>query len=68
MKKARLDLTTDNTEDVISTLSTFIVHKADLEDRFMWIPFYWAQADPAGKLDLEQEFMEIPFYWSGAPS
>ena len=68
VKKARLDLTTDNTENVISTLSTFVVHKVDLEARFMDIPFYWSQADPAGKLDLEAEFMEIPFYWSGAPS
>jgi len=32
------------------------------------IPFYWAQADPAGKLELEAEFMEIPFYWAQAPS
>ena len=68
-KKVRLDLTTDDTENVISTLSTFIVHKVDLEARFLEIPFYWSMALPGSqeRLDLETEFMEIPFYWSGAP-
>ena len=70
VEKAGLDLTTDDTENVISTLSTFIVHKVDLEARFLEIPFYWSMALPGSqeRLDLETEFMEIPFYWSGAPS
>ena len=67
VEKVRLDLTTDNTENVISTVESFIVRRVTLEARWMEIPFYWSQADPAGKLDLEAEFMEIPFYWSGAP-
>ena len=67
VRKARLDLTTDDTSNVISTIASFIVRKVDLEARFMDISFYWSMADPAGKLELETEFMEIPFYWSGAP-
>jgi len=68
VKKVRLDLTYDNTENVISTVASFIVRRVDLEARFLEIPFYWVQADAAGKLDIETEFLEIPFYWSGAPS
>jgi len=67
VKKARLDLTTDNTENVISTIAIFTVRKIHLEARFIDIPFYWSMADAAGKLEIETEFMEIPFYWSGAP-
>ena len=68
VKKARLDLTTDDTSNVISTVASFIVRRVDLEARFLDISFYWSMADPAGKLELEAEFMEIPFYWSGASS
>ena len=68
VKKARLDLTTNDTENVISTIASFTVRRVDLEARFLEIPFYWSQADAAGKLVLETEFLEIPFYWSGAPS
>ena len=66
MQKTELVLT-DEVGATIQTLSTFTVWKVDLEDRFMWIPFYWSMATPAGKLDLETEFMWIPFYWSAAP-
>ncbi len=70
VKKARLDLTTDNTDNVISTIASYTVRKIDLEARFLEIPFYWAQAPPGSqeRLDLEAEFLDIPFYWSGAPS
>ncbi|MFQ6129866.1 MAG: PQQ-binding-like beta-propeller repeat protein [Candidatus Hadarchaeaceae archaeon] len=69
VEKAELVLT-DEVGATISTLSTFIVWKVDLEARFMEIPFYWSIAPPGSqeRLDLETEFMEIPFYWSGAPS
>ena len=66
MQKTELVLT-DEVGATIQTLSTFTVWKVDLEDRFMWIPFYWSMATPDGKLDLETEFMWIPFYWSAAP-
>ena len=66
MQKTELVLT-DEVGDTISTVSTFIVHKPDLEDRFMWVPYYWSMAGPEGKNDLESEFMWIPYYWSGAP-
>jgi len=68
VRKARLDLTTDDTENVISTIASFTVRKIDLETMFLDIPFYWAQADAAGKLEFEAEFLEIPFYWAQAPS
>jgi len=67
VEKAKLDLTTDDTGNVISTIASYTVRRVDLEARFMDIPFYWSQADPAGKLELETEFMEIPFYWAQAP-
>ena len=62
-----LFLTTDNTEEEIYTVASFVVTKLMLETRFLEIPFYWAQADAAGKLALETEFMEIPFQWTMAP-
>ncbi|MBA7598033.1 hypothetical protein ES703_05042 [subsurface metagenome] len=68
VKKVRLDLTTDDTEDVITTIASFTVRKVDLEVRFMEIPMYWAAAPPEGKVELEIEFMEIPMYWAAAPS
>ena len=60
-------LTTDNTEEEIYTVASFVVTKLMLEARFLEIPFYWAQADAAGKLAIETEFMEIPFQWTMAP-
>ncbi|MCK4405352.1 MAG: hypothetical protein KAV43_02450 [Hadesarchaea archaeon] len=65
-----LVLTTDNTENVISTIASFTVRKVDLEMRSMDIPFYWSMAPPGSeeRLDLETEFMEIPFYWAQTPS
>ena len=68
VEKARLDLTTDNTENVISTLSTFIVRKVDLEIRFTKIPGEWFLAPPADRITLELEFSVIPGKWFLAPS
>jgi len=65
----RAELVLTNAESApISTINTFTVQRVTLETRSMDIPFYWAQADAAGKFDIETEFMWIPFYWSGAPS
>jgi len=68
VKKARLDLTTADTGNVLETIASFTVRKVDLEVRFMEIPMYWAGASGKEKLELEIEFMEIPMYWAGAPS
>jgi len=67
VERAELVLT-DAESAPISTINTFTVQRVTLETRSMDIPFYWAQADAAGKFDIETEFMWIPFYWSGAPS
>ena len=67
IKRLRL-VVVDNENNVISTIASFTVRRVDLETRFMDIPFWWSQADAAGKVELETEFLEIPFYWSGAPS
>ena len=69
VKKARLDLTTNDTSNVLETIASFTVTKLDLEARFLEIPFYWSMAPPGSqaRLDLETEFLEIPFYWSMAP-
>lgn len=68
VKKARLDLTTDNTEDVLATIASFVVLRVTLEIRFTEIPLEWALASPEEKVALEIEFSEIPFYWALAPS
>ena len=61
-------LTTDNTEEEIYTVASFVVTKLDLEMRFMEIPFYWASAPtPEERLELETEFMQIPAQWTMAP-
>ena len=68
VEKARLVLTYDNTENVISTIASFTVRKVTLESRFSKIPLEWALASPAEKVALEAEFSEIPLYWALAPS
>ena len=68
VEKAKLVLTEDNTENVISTIASYTVRKVDLEVRFTGIPLLWALASPAGKVALEIEFSDIPLYWALAPS
>ena len=63
VRKARLVLTTDDTEKVIATIENFTVCKADLEKRFMEIPRKRFLAPTLEeKEELEIEFMEIPRY------
>lgn len=66
VETVRLDLATDNTENVISTVGSFIVRKVDIEIRFTEIPLWWALAE--NKTPLEIEFSEIPLQWALAPS
>jgi len=68
VKKARLDLTTNDTEDVISTIASFTVCKDMLEVRFTEIPLEWALAPPPDRIWDEIEFSQIPLYWALAPS
>ena len=63
-----LFLTTDNTEEEIYTVASFIVTKVDLEIRFTELPSEWALAPtPEERVQLEMEFMEIPMQWVLAP-
>jgi len=69
VKKVRLDLTTDDTENVISTIASFTVCRLDLAIRFSEIPSEWLLAQtPEEKLALAIEFSEVPAYWLLAPS
>ena len=69
VKKARLDLTTDDTSNVIDTIESFTVTKTMLELRFTQIPLEWALAiTPEEKTALEIEFSEVPLYWALALS
>lgn len=62
-----LFLTTDNTEEEIYTVASYVVTKLDLEMRFMGIPLEWALASPEERVALEIEFTQIPMQWALAP-
>ncbi|MBA7616798.1 hypothetical protein ES703_24098 [subsurface metagenome] len=59
---------TDAEGTTISTISTFIVRKIDLEIRFVKIVSEWFLAPPADRITLEIEFSAIPGKWFLAPS
>ena len=63
VKKARLDLTTDNTEEMISTIATFTVTRNDLFGRVMEIKGLWPIASPDERNALFQEIMDIKGQW-----
>ena len=63
VKKARLDLTTDNTENVISTIASFTVIRNDLFGRIMEIKGEWPYASPDERDNLFQEIMDIKGQW-----
>jgi len=68
VKKVRLDLTHDDTENVISTIASYTVRKIDLETRFMEIPLEWVMSPPDNRIIVEQEFLDLPYQWAIAPS
>ena len=68
VKKARLDLTTGNTENVISTLASFTVTKDDLFGRIREIKGRWPYVSPAEKDALFAEIRGIKGQWPYAPS
>ena len=68
VENVRLDLTYDSTENVISTLDTFIVRKCDLRKRYLEIPMEWALTPTREEKDeLRNEFRKLPLQWALAP-
>jgi len=63
---ARLVLTTENENEVISTIASFAMHQSDLRNRYMDILRAWA-GQPEQQLAFRAEVMDILRQWSGAP-
>ena len=63
---ARLVLTTENENEVISTIASFTVHQSDLRARYMTILGAWS-ANPGQQSAFRAEVMDILSQWSGAP-
>ncbi|KUO39611.1 MAG: hypothetical protein AVW06_03485 [Hadesarchaea archaeon DG-33-1] len=68
VKKARLDLTTDNTENVISTIASFVVRRDDLFSRIRAIKGRWPYASPDERDALFAEIRGIKGQWPYAPT
>jgi len=66
-KKVRLDLTTDNTEDVIATIATFTVTRNILNGRLVAIYLEWPFASPERRNVLMKEITDIYLQWPFAP-
>jgi parallel beta-helix repeat protein len=67
LEKVELVLTTDDTEEVISTMASFTVHRSDLRDRYMTILRVWA-GQPPQQPGFRSEVVDILRQWSGAPT
>jgi len=63
---ARLVLTTDNTENVISTIASFTVHQSDLRNRIKDILVAWG-GYPEQQSAFRVEVMDILKQWVDAP-
>ena len=68
VENVRLDLTTDNTENVIATIGSFVVRRDDLFGRMMAIKGRWPYASPDERNALFQEIMDMKGQWPIAPS
>jgi len=68
VKKVRLDLTADNTEEMISTIASFTVTRDDLFGRIMVIKGLWPISSPIERDALFSEIMDIKGQWPIAPS
>ncbi|MCK4405123.1 MAG: hypothetical protein KAV43_01270 [Hadesarchaea archaeon] len=66
-ERATLVLTDDN-ENVIWTIASFVVRRDDLFGRTMKIKGEWPYASPDERNDLFQEIMDIKGQWPYAPS
>jgi hypothetical protein len=67
VKNAELVLTTDNENEVISTIASFTVHKSDLRNRYIAIGRAWS-AHPPQQPAFRSELIDILKQWSGAPA
>ena len=67
-KIARLDLTTNDTGNVIATIASFTVTRDDLFGRIMEIKGLWPIADDNERNALFSEIMDIKGQWPIAPS
>jgi hypothetical protein len=68
VKRARLDLTGDNTENVILTITSFLVKRDDLWFRLAKIRGEWPYAMSLEKDELWRELSAIRGQWPYAPS
>ncbi|MCK4405277.1 MAG: DNRLRE domain-containing protein [Hadesarchaea archaeon] len=68
VNKVRLDLTTDNTEDVISTIASFVVNRSRLITRISQIKSRWPFADDNERSNLISEISGIKAQWPFAPT
>jgi len=68
VKRARLDLTGDNTENVISTIATFVANRDVLWDRLTQISVEWPFASPSERDALWKELGDLSAQWPYAPS
>jgi len=68
VKKARLDLTTNDTGNVIATIASFTATRDDLFGRIMDIKGLWPIAPPDERNALFAEIMDIKGQWPIAPS
>jgi len=68
IKKVRLDLTYDNTENVISTISSFVVTRDVLWGRLTQIRIEWPFASPSERDAFWRELTDIAAQWIYAPS
>jgi 5'-nucleotidase/UDP-sugar diphosphatase len=67
VKKAELVLTTDDTDNIISTIASFTVSQSDLRNRYVAILRAWA-GQPEQQGAFQSEIKDILRQWSGAPS
>jgi len=67
VKKVKLDLTTDDTENVITTIAIFTVDRNVLMGRLTAIYLEWPFADAALKNALFAEISTIYLQWAFAP-
>ncbi len=66
-KKVRLDLTTDDTDDVISTISSFTVTRGVLNGRLVEIYLEWPFASPELRSIQMAEIVDLYLQWPFAP-
>ena len=68
VKKVRLDLTTDDTENVISTIATFVSTRNILNTRMTAIYMEWPFASSERRNFLMKEITDMYIQWPFAPS